>query len=531
VNQEEAQSLLPDESCPASFDEKFLIALYNGLVEAVFAIEIASRCVVYWNKGAEALFDYRADEMLRQTAEKLFPDESSADRYYGIAVPEIEAKGFWRGEWEYRRRDGLRFIGEATATLLRTDRERYATVVVRDVTDRKEIAQPSRRLNQRLAKRVTEAASQPASRPSELEQSDSERRQTEQLLDVLLRNLSNYAIIILSSEGQVIHWNKETERVLGYPAGEVEGTHLSNFYRAKQEQEEKWKEILERAKVQDSFRDYDCLLRRDGSPFYARIEVFALRDRNALNGYMLLLRDDTEQRKIRERLKDKEHMAAVGTATAMLAHEIKNPLNGMSTTVQLLERSLRNDSPPSKEIMVDTVQDLKNEIGRLQSLLADFQAISHPQRLNIQPVELVRLMRELTSLVMPGSLKQKIRIVEHYAADLPHVHGDPDKLKQAFINLIKNACEAMPHGGTLTTKAYPSKEGVTVEIIDTGEGVRPDLDIFELFSSTKSDGTGLGLVIVRQIILAHNGSIEYSSNAGAGTTFRVILPFQSPYSI
>jgi PAS domain S-box-containing protein len=365
LNQEEAQNLLPDRICPPPLDEKFLIALCNGLVEAVFVIEIESRCIVHWNKGAEALFKYRIDEMLRETADRLFADPSAADRYYGAAVHETEAKGFWRGEWEYRRRDGSRFIGEASATLLRTGGKRYMTVVVRE---------------------------------------------------------------------------------------------------------------------------------------------------------------STEQRRIRERLKDKEHMAAVGTATAMLAHEIKNPLNGMSTTVQLLERSLRNDSPPSKEIMIDTVQDLKNEIGRLQSLLADFQAISHPQRLNFQPVELAQLMRELTSLVVPESPKQKIRIVEDYAADLPLVHADPDKLKQAFINLIKNACEAMPNGGALTTKAYHTGEDVTVEIIDTGQGIPPGLDIFQLFSSTKSDGTGLGLVIVRQIILAHNGSIEYSSEPGAGTTFRVTLP-------
>jgi PAS domain S-box-containing protein len=369
LNQEEAPNFLADRICPPPLDEKFVVALCNGLVEAVFVIEIDSRRIVYWNKGADALFKYRADEMLRETADKLFADPSSSDRYYGTAIPETETKGFWRGEWEYRRSDGSRFIAEASATLLRTGRECYMTVVVREVTE--------------------------------------------------------------------------------------------------------------------------------------------------------------QQRKIRERLKDKEHMAAVGTATAMLAHEIKNPLNGMSTTVQLLERSLRNDSPPSKEIMIDTVQDLKNEIGRLQSLLADFQAISHPQRLNFQPVELAQLIRELTSLVVPESPKQKIRIVEQYAADLPLVHADPDKLKQAFINLIKNACEAMPHGGALTTKAYHTDEDVTLEIIDTGEGIPPGLDIFQLFSSTKSDGTGLGLVIVRQIILAHNGSIEYSSEPGAGTTFSVTLPLHS----
>ena len=85
----------------------------------------------------------------------------------------------------------------------------------------------------------------------------------------------------------------------------------------------------------------------------------------------------------------------------------------------------------------------------------------------------------------------------------------------------------MPQGGTLTTKAYLRNEGVCVEVIDTGEGIPEDLDIFELFSSTKAEGTGLGMVIVRQIILAHNGAIDYASQSGSGTTFRVTLPARS----
>jgi signal transduction histidine kinase len=107
---------------------------------------------------------------------------------------------------------------------------------------------------------------------------------------------------------------------------------------------------------------------------------------------------------------------------------------------------------------------------------------------------------------------------------LPRIQGDANKLKQAFLNLVKNSCEAMRSGGTLTAKAYADEEGVRVEIIDTGEGIPEGLDVFQPFRSTKADGTGLGLVIVRQLILAHNGSIYYSSQPGRYTAFRVILP-------
>lgn len=528
VSQENAQNLAPNIICPPSLDEKFLASLYKGLTEAVFVIEFNSRCVVHWNEGAEALFKHPADEMLQQTAERLFTDPLSFDRLDGVAFPEIGQNGFWRGEVEWRRRDGSRFIGETTGTLLKTDGGSYVTVVVRDITDRKEIENLVHQLNQRLAQRAPQRGSELMFTARELEKTASEGRQTEQLLEILLRNLTNYAILVLSPEGYILHWNTGTERVLGYTSDEVEQMHLSNFYRADPNEREKWQGLLESAKVQNGFRDNDWLLRKDGSRFYARVEVFVLRDEaTTLNGYLILLRDDTEQRKIRERLKDKEHMAAVGTATAMLAHEIKNPLNGMSTTVQLLERSLSHDAQPTKETMIATIRDLKSEIARLQSLLGDFQAISHPQRLTFQSVDLPRLMHELTSLVMPECLKQKIKIVEQYASDLPVINGDADRLKQAFLNLIKNACEAMPRGGTLTTKAYATDDEVCVEITDTGEGIPPDINVFELFSSTKAEGTGLGLVIVRQIIMAHNGSIEYSSEPGSQTTFRVTLPTQN----
>jgi PAS domain S-box-containing protein len=356
----------PEPFCPLPLDEKFLACLCKGLSESVFVVELPARVVVYWNASAETLFGYPVVDIVQQTAARLFTERFSFERLYEVALPEINRNGFWRGEWEYRRRDDSRFAAEATGTLLRAGADTYMTLVVREIIE------------------------------------------------------------------------------------------------------------------------------------------------------------DAEPRATREQLREKEHMVAIGTAAAMLAHEIKNPLNGISTTVQLLERSL-DKAPPTQQTMTATVRDLKGEIGRLQALLGDFQTISLPQRLNLQPVGLAQMIRELTTSAGDECRKSKIEMLVECALDLPSVDADADKLKHALLNLITNSCEAMPRGGTVTLRAYVCGDEVCLDVIDTGEGIPEGLQIFDLFASTKPRGTGLGLVIVKQIILAHGGTITFSSEPGKGTTFRVKL--------
>jgi signal transduction histidine kinase len=238
----------------------------------------------------------------------------------------------------------------------------------------------------------------------------------------------------------------------------------------------------------------------------------------------VFLRDDTEQKRIRDQLREKEHLASIGTATAMLAHEIRNPLNGMSTTVQFLERSLQNNFEPTKEMVISTLHDLKSEIARLQTLLAEFHVISQPQQMCSQPVQLAELLRNVMPLAVPEFYNGAFKIVEELDPELPPVRGDRDKLKQVFLNIAKNAFEAMPDGGTLTVRTYSRDKTICIEITDTGTGVPDGLNVFDLFRSTKAHGTGLGLAIARQIVLVHGGAIDYSSRGGAGTTFRVTLP-------
>ena len=120
--------------------------------------------------------------------------------------------------------------------------------------------------------------------------------------------------------------------------------------------------------------------------------------------------------------------------------------------------------------------------------------------------------------------KPDVQILWECSPDLPPIPGDAAKLKQAFLNLFKNAVEAMPYGGILSIKGYLSGASICIDISDTGIGIPDDLKVFDLFSSTKPHGTGLGLFIVQQIVLAHDGVVSYASTAGKGTTFHLTLP-------
>lgn len=494
------------------------------MVQAVFVIDAKSLTVVDWSENAAGLFSLSKDQVLYQSVERLYADPSAFERVHGRTLNALRATGFWRGEGEYRRRDRSVFTAETTQIWLRADQGDYIIVLVRDLSESKERDGIVHWLNEELARRFDERASELIARGDELQRMETERRQTERLLTVLMRNITNNAILFLSADGYVIH-SKGTEQLLGYVAEDLDGIHFSRLFKTTPDDQRRWSAMLDSAKRQSTVREYDWVLRKDDSQLHVRVEIVALRDEaGAFSGYIGFLRDDTEQKRIRDQLREKDHLASIGTATAMLAHEIRNPLNGMSTTVQYLERSLQNNFEPTKEMVINTLHDLKTEIGRLQALLAEFHVISQPHHMSSQTVELAELLRNVMPLAVPEFFNDAFHVVEDLDPKLPPVRGDRDKLKQVFLNIAKNAFEAMPDGGTLTVKSYSRGETISIEITDTGTGIPDGLNVFDLFKSTKAHGTGLGLAIARQIVLAHGGAIEYTSRVGAGTTFRVTLP-------
>jgi signal transduction histidine kinase len=218
-------------------------------------------------------------------------------------------------------------------------------------------------------------------------------------------------------------------------------------------------------------------------------------------------------------LRRREALAALGTAVSKVAHELANPLNALFTSIQLLERHR------SRQYSTDTrlgsiAQDAREATEQMQSLIKELREISKPVTLNLAPVSVADAVTELIRLSHPSS----IRIEDSIPRTLPLVQADSEKLKAVLTNLWQNALDAMPNGGALSFKAYNVRERVCLEIQDTGIGISKEMDPFAPFTTSKREGWGLGLAIVRNIVVAHNGTIEYTSEPGKGTTFKLCLP-------
>ena len=224
-------------------------------------------------------------------------------------------------------------------------------------------------------------------------------------------------------------------------------------------------------------------------------------------------------------LESRQNIASLGIAVAKIVHEIVRPLNGIFTSLQLHERYLKNQKHEPDEQTMDFMAVMREEIVRLRELLNELRDFSRPSTLNLFSVSLAATVTQALDEGKLVTLSPKPIVIEHhFSEDLPNVMADTDKLKTVLLNLCTNAIEAMPEGGKLTLRGYTSGRDVCLNIEDDGAGIPAGINIFEPFATSKPTGWGLGLSIVRQIISAHNGTIEYTSEPGRGTVFKICLP-------
>jgi PAS domain S-box-containing protein len=365
---------------------------------------------------------------------------------------------------------------------------------------------------------------------TELGREKTERKGDQQIIGYLLRNVTRYAVFTTDPDGYIENWNEAASGLVGYATDEIFGKHLSLI--CSEEAERQLSKPLQQAIDQGIAQYYQWIARKDGKRLYARVVAFALWGEAQVQGFLFLMRDDSRERSQRQRLREKENFAAIGAAASLLAHEIGNPLNGISATAQLLEHFLSRENLQSGQAILSSVQDLKGEIGRLTLLLNEFKKITGLQKLAVGPVNLQLLIEQLVALIEKRELVQKIEVSVECAPELPLINGDEDKLGDALLNVLDNAIEAMPHGGRLEIKAYPCEDSVCIDVIDTGVGIAENFNAFDLFSSTKPYGIGLGLFIAQQIVLAHDGAITYASAPGQGTTFHLTIGVNtSPVSL
>jgi signal transduction histidine kinase len=219
-------------------------------------------------------------------------------------------------------------------------------------------------------------------------------------------------------------------------------------------------------------------------------------------------------------------LASIGELASGIAHEIRNPLAGIGAAVEVLAE---NGNGQYGEI----ASEIRRQISRLNTTLHDLLDFSRQREPEIAPCNVGELIRPMLALVRPDAQKQHVTIVEQLAADLPPISADAAQVQQALLNVLLNAIQAMPDGGTLTVCATPREENVRITISDTGVGIpRENLQkIFSPFFTTKHRGTGLGLAITRTIVEKHHGVITVESCGGRGTTFTLEFAACKPQEV
>jgi signal transduction histidine kinase len=266
-----------------------------------------------------------------------------------------------------------------------------------------------------------------------------------------------------------------------------------------------------------------------------------------LVGVLLVERNIEYLARMQSTLAYSRKLVALGRLTAGIAHEVKNPLNAMMIHLELLRTKIgrrsaapavvgagRADLPTGGRISSERTKDdelqhveiIENEIRRLDEVVQGFLRFTRPEDLRLAPVRVPELLAAMQPIVEPEARKNGVKVLMDCQSDLPAVNGDAGMLRQAFLNLAINACQAMPQGGSLRIScAAIAHQRVEVRIQDTGVGIAKEHlpKIFDLYFTTKDHGTGIGLSMVYRIVQLHDGEIEVESTQGHGTTFRVLL--------
>jgi signal transduction histidine kinase len=232
-----------------------------------------------------------------------------------------------------------------------------------------------------------------------------------------------------------------------------------------------------------------------------------------------------EERALEEKLHEAEHLSGIAQLARGIAHEIRNPLNFISLSIDHLREKYAPLENVEKEKFESFIASIKHEIQRLNKLVGDFLDYGKPPKLSLQAVDVGSLIDEVIALVWARAEKDGIKIYRQYG-ELPKLYLDPELIKSCILNVILNAFQAMPAGGDLTVSTNASDSRASVVIEDTGTGVSKENmpKLFEPFFSTKTTGLGLGLAMTKRVVEEHGGKVDFQSIEGKGSTVTISLP-------
>jgi PAS domain S-box-containing protein len=485
--------------------------LFRQLVEGIsdYAIFLLNPdgIISTWNAGAARIKLYRADEAIGQHFSMFYTPEDKALGVPQRALQTALTEGRFETEGWRVRKDGTRF---------------WANVVIdRLLDDHGELigfAKLTRDLSEHRA--AQEAL-----------------RQSEERFGILVQGVTDYAIYMLDPEGRITNWNVGGQRIKGYLLAEVLNQHFSMFYTAEDRASDLPRRALATAEREGRYEAEGLRVRKDGTTFWAGVVIDAIRDdAGKLVGFAKVTRDLTERRATEEQLRQAQKMEAIGQLTGGVAHDFNNLLTVITNNADLLTQPTLDDK--TRRRLLDGIQRAAERGAKLTQ-----QLLAFARRQPLRPqVHSVRTLIGNFEAVLRRAVAEPTELALELAEGPDFTRIDAPQFEAALLNLVVNARDALPSGGTVTIKTTVERiekpsaavrglalgEYVTVSVIDTGTGMSPDTvaRAFEPFYTTKETGkgSGLGLSQVYGFVTQSGGRVHIESKLGAGTRITLYLP-------
>jgi PAS domain S-box-containing protein len=506
-------NVVPRETT-SSQDGRFQLLVDAVTDYAIYMLD-PTGVVVSWNAGAQRFKGYTESEILGRHFSQFYTDEDLATELPRRALETAAREGKFEAEGWRVRKDGTHFWAHVVIDPIRDARGNllgYAKIT-RDLTERK---------------KTQEAL-----------------RESEERFRLLVQGVTDYAIYMLDPQGHVTNWNAGAQRIKGYTESEILGCHFSQFYTDEDLATELPRRALETAAREGKFEAEGWRLRKDGTRFWASVVIDPIRnDRGELIGFAKITRDITERRHAQEALEhaqaalfQAQKMEAVGQLTGGVAHDFNNLLTIIVNNLDLLTRNARE---PRDVKLIESAQRAAERGAKLTQQLLAFSRRQPLQPDTHNPNTLI----EGFESVLRRACGEMIRLQLSLAPRIRWVSVDAPQFESALLNLIVNARDAMPNGGSLkimtgnvtlsekdsASSDLPPGQYVSTTVQDTGTGMTPEIvsRVFEPFFTTKEigKGTGLGLSQVYGFVTQSGGHIKVDSTPGQGTKVTMLLPAQ-----
>lgn len=331
----------------------------------------------------------------------------------------------------------------------------------------------------------------------------------------VLENMSE-AVIVFNQSGKISFINSSAEKLFGIKYEELSEKKLSEINQALEEL------FLQKLKLKDQ-KYFETEITIGSYNKMLLCSISNLSEETGLEEFIAVIKDITEEKILEEAAKRNEKLSSMGQLASGVAHEIRNPINAIGMIAQRLNKEF---TPVINENEYRKITELlKNEVIRINKIITQFLNYAKPLELKISPQNSGSFFEEIYQLFLPQANQRQIRFIKQGDENLT-VKFDADLIKQALMNIIQNAFDAVSESGQVKINYYKSYNNFVIDISDNGKGIPEDQQkkIFDLYFTTKKDGNGLGLSIAQKIIHQHNGVISVSSKQNLGTTFKVILP-------